>query len=174
MIFKLRPPMLVYTVHEPARPAKSPDERADEVVFVKEGFTWWGFFFGPFWLLFNALWLEFLAALALSAALGAGLVAAGLKDEAGTIVDLTLALLIGFEGNELRRWSLERKGYSFLAPVAGESYEQCERRFFAAWLPSLAGPDAKPAAKQLIDAAPNKWGDWPGPGAVGTLPGEIV
>ena len=39
--------MIVYTVHEPGIPAKSLDERADEVVFVKEGFTWWGFLFAP-------------------------------------------------------------------------------------------------------------------------------
>ncbi len=170
---KLWPPMLVYTVHEPGRPAKALEERAEDVVFVKESFTWWGFLFGPLWLLFNALWFEFGFAVLLSAGLGYGLEQLGLKDPAAGIANLLLMLIIGFEGNDLIRWRLERKGYSFLAPVAGNDYEECERRFFEAWLPSLAGV-AKPAPTPVLDVAPNNWGDWPGPAAVGTLPGGIV
>ncbi|MGO8955645.1 MAG: DUF2628 domain-containing protein [Rhodomicrobium sp.] len=166
--------MIVYTVHEPGRPAKSLEERADAVVFIKEGFTWWGFLFGPLWLLFNALWFEFAAALLLAAALAAGLAGLGLKDQAASIAYLLLMLIIGFEGNGLLRWRLERKGYSYLASVAGNSFEECERRFFDAWLPSVASQNAKAAPKPAPDISPSSWGDWPGPGAVGTLPSEIV
>ena len=166
--------MLVYTVHEPARPAKSPDERAEEVIFVKEGFTWWGFFFAPFWLLANSLWLEFAIGFVLLAGLAAGLTATGLKNEANIVLDLLPALIVGFEGHGLKRWNLERKGYRFIAPVAGENYNECERRFFAAWLPTLASPGVKPASIPPLDSAPGSWGDWTGPGAIGTLPGSIA
>ncbi len=166
--------MIIYTVHEPGRPAKSPSERADEVVFIKEGFTWWGFLFGPLWLLTNALWFEFIIAALIWAGLAAGLTQLGLKDQAAGIASLLVMLIVGFEGNDLRRWRLERKGYSLLAPVAGSGYEECERRFFEAWLPSLAGHDAKPAPKPALNTAPSAWGDWAGPGATGSLPGEIV
>jgi len=131
--------MRVFTVYEPGLPAKSPRERAHGVVFVKEGFTWWGFLFGPLWLLFNALWFEFVIALLLFAAAAGGLTVAGLEDGAAGLAYLLLMLITGFEGNGLLRWRLERKGYSFIAPVAGNSTEECERRFFDAWLPSLAG-----------------------------------
>ncbi len=166
--------MLVYTVHEPARPAKSPEERAEEVLFVKEGFTWWGFFFGPLWLLANALWLEFGIALVLTVALEAGLAAAGLKAEADLVVNLLTALIVGFEGHNLKRWNLERRGYRFITPVAGENCEECERRFFAAWLPTLAGPAIRPASIPPLDTAPGSWGNWPGPAVAGTLPGSIA
>ncbi len=165
--------MIVYTAYEPGLPAKSPGERADEVVFIKEGFTWWGFLFGPFWLLFNGLWFEFVGALLLAGGLSALLAGLGLKDQAPGIAHLALALIVGFEGNGLRCWRLERKGYTLLAPVAASGYEECERRFFEAWLPSLAQP-AKPEPKPAMNHSPNSWGDWAGPGVAGTFPGEIV
>jgi hypothetical protein len=165
--------MIVYTVHEPARPAQDLEERADAVAFVKEGFTWWGFLFGPLWLLFNSLWFEFLAAVALAAGLAYGLVLFGLKDEAASIVNLLLMLVIGFEGNNLLRWRLERKGYTFITPVAGTGFEDCERRFFQAWLPSLPSRHDKPAPKPAMDMNPHSWGGWPGSGVVGT-PGDVV
>jgi hypothetical protein len=162
--------MLIYTVHEPGQPAQALDERADRVVFVKEGFTGWGFLFGPFWLLFNALWIEFVLALLLSAGAAALLIGAGLgQDQASGITNLLLMLIVGFEGNSLKRWRLERKGYVFLTSVAGKSFEECERRFFDAWLPAMAKP--KPAPQPASGQGPRPWGDWPGPNAVGTLPG---
>ncbi len=163
--------MRVYTVYEPGRPAKSLEERANETVFIKEGFTWGGFLSGPFWLAFNALWFEFAFALLIWTAVAGALTAAGLKDEAAGIGYLLLMLIIGFEGNSLWQWRLERKGYSFIAPVAGNSFEECEHRFFNLWLPALAASNVKPAPKPAADSGPGAWGDWTGPDAVGTLPG---
>ncbi|MGO8779507.1 MAG: DUF2628 domain-containing protein [Rhodomicrobium sp.] len=166
--------MIVYTVYEPSHPAQALNARAEEVAFVKEGFTWWGLLFAPFWLLFNALWFEFIAAVLVGSGAAAGLTALGLSDDAGGIAYFLLMLLVGFEGNGLRRWRLERKGYVYLASVAGHSLEECERRFFDAWLPSLSGDRSKPATKPGPDITPSSWGDWPGPGAIGTLPGEVL
>jgi hypothetical protein len=167
--------MLIYTVHEPGRPAQSLDERADGVVFIKEGFTGWGFLFGPLWLLFNGLWLELVLALLLSAGAAALLIELGLgQDQASGLANFLLMLIVGFEGNSLRRWRLERKGYVFLASVAGKSFEECERRFFDAWLPAVAKPKATPAPQPASGTGAPSWGDWPGAGVVGTLPGGTV
>jgi hypothetical protein len=177
--------MLIYTVHEPGRPAQSLDERADGVVFIKEGFTGWGFLFGPLWLLFNTPWFElprqFLwwaagaLVLLMSAGAAAVLIELGLNQgQALGIAYLLLMLIVGFEGNNLRRWRLELEGYVFLASVAGKSFEECERRFFDVWLPTVAKPKAAQAPRPASNTGPPSWGDWPGPGAVGTLPGEIV
>jgi hypothetical protein len=162
--------MIVYTVHEPGRPAQSIEERADSVVFVKEGFTWWGFLFGPLWLLFNWLWLEFIATIVLSAVLVVALSQIGLKDEAPGIINLLLMLLIGFEGNDLRRWKLARKGYAFLASVAGQSAEECERRFFDAWLPQAAAQPGKPLAGKGNAPKPPSGTGWHNSAVVGTFP----
>ncbi len=166
--------MIVYTVHEPGIPAKSLEERADDTVFIEEGFTWWGFFFAPVWLLFNALWFEFIGAVLLAAVTGSMLAQLGLKDQAPAIAYFLLMLIVGFEGNGLRRWRLERKGYVYLASAAGHSLEECERRFFDAWLPSVAPRHPKPEPRPASTSARGSMSDWPGPGVIGTFPGEVA
>jgi hypothetical protein len=166
--------MIVYTVHEPGQPAQNIEERADDIVFIKEGFTWWGFLFGPLWLLFNRLWFEFALVLLVAGVVAAGLVQLGLKDQAPGIVSWLLMLLIGFEGNDLRRWRLERKGYAFLASVAGRDPEECERRFFDAWLPHAGGRNGNPLPRPAMDLKPSSSGDWRGPGVIGTLPDAMA
>jgi hypothetical protein len=156
--------MIIYTVHEPQRPAEGIEARAESVVFVKEGFTIWGFLFGPFWLLFNRLWFELFVALVLAAGLAAALMQFGLKEQAAGIVDLLLALIIGFEGYDLQRWRLQRKGYAFLASVSGRSRLECERRFFDAWIAYVKGG---PGATPVMDL---RSGDWRSPHALGTWP----
>jgi hypothetical protein len=143
------------------------EARADSIVFVKEGFTIWGFLFGALWLLYNRLWLEFIVALLAAGGIAAGLVEFGLKQQAAVgVANLLLALIIGFEGNDLIRWSLQRRGYAFIASVAGRNRLECERRFFDAWLPHAAGRGG-PSATPALD---RRGGDWTMPHTVGTWP----
>jgi len=166
--------MIICTVHEPGRPSKSVETRSDELVFVKEGIDWLGLIFGPLWLLSQALWFEFAVAVLLWAGLSAGLAYLGLGEAAPGTATLLVNLLIGFEGNDLKRWSLERKGYRFLAIVSGRGFEECRGRFFDTWLPSLATVvTTNPSVKPVV-GNPSTWGDWPGPGAIGTVGGEAV
>jgi Protein of unknown function (DUF2628) len=168
--------MIVYTVHEPPIPAKTHGERADEVVFVKEGFTRWGFLFPPFWLMFNALWLELAGAVLVAAAAAWVLTELGLKDQVWAIAYVLLMPVVGFEGNGLRRGCLERKGYIYLASVAGHSLDECERRFFDAWLPGIAGPGAakREPGKASTGSSGSSGSGWRGPGVVGIFPGEAL
>ena len=53
--------MTTYTVHEALIPPRELDRRADDIVFVKEGFSWWAFLAPLPWLLYRRLWLETLA-----------------------------------------------------------------------------------------------------------------
>jgi len=158
--------MIIYTVHEPQRPGQSIEARADSIVFVREGFTIWGFLFGPLWLLYNRLWLAFILTLLLAGGLAAGLVELCLKNQAPAIVDLLVALIIGFEGNDIWRWSLARKGYALLSAVAGRNRLDCERRFFDAWLPHAAGKGGVPGTPVMN----LKSGDWRGGSPIGTWP----
>jgi hypothetical protein len=166
--------MIVYTVHEPGIPAKTPAERADEVVFIREGFTWWGFLFPLLWLLVNRLWFEFAAGVLLVTAIASGLTAMDLKDQAQAIAFVLPMLIVGFEGNGLRSGCLERKGYIYLASVAGSTLDECERRFFDAWLPGIAGWSAGQGARPISASASGSSKSWGGTGVIGTLPGEIV
>jgi len=53
--------MPVYTVHEPPL-RKGADEAAsaDRVMFVRDGFSFWAFLFGPVWMFWRGLWLVLL------------------------------------------------------------------------------------------------------------------
>jgi len=170
--------MIVYTVHEPGHPAQSIDRRADDITLVKEGFTWFGFLIPPLWLFVNRLWIELIATLAVTGLATLLLTRAGYAEAvAGTIVSLFVSLVVGFEGNDLKRWRLERKGYAFLASVAGRDFDECERRFFDAWLPHIQFRGATPTSGPMVDLRPPpppRDSDWRGPSIIGTLPGLSV
>ncbi|WP_127075313.1 DUF2628 domain-containing protein [Rhodomicrobium lacus] len=155
--------MIIYTVHEPPHSTGNVEERSEHVAFVREGFTFWGFLFGPFWLLWNRLWLEAIAVAALAAGLYAILIQFGAGEQTAGIVNLLVALIIGFEGNDLIRWRLQRKGYTFISSVAGRDREECEHRFFAAWMPPVAGIGGGRASGPVKGAwqTPHSVGTWP-------------
>lgn len=126
---------LTFTVHEPPVPAADRLDRAESLLFVKEGFTWSAALFAPVWLIVHRLWWPLFAYAAIIGLLEAvrfiGIIDPGWI----TLGSLALHLLIGFEADSLRRWSLERSGWRMLGSVSGKSAEECERRFFEQWLP---------------------------------------
>ncbi len=135
--------MITYTVHEPPDPPADRLDRAERLVFVKDGFCWGAAFFGPFWFLARRLWTAALAYVLILVALVVGFDAAGLTPVLGVALT-ALNVIVGFEASALYRWSLERRGWTFAGTVVDRNLTQCERRFFEAWLPGepviSAGP----------------------------------
>lgn len=125
--------MQTFTVHEPPNPPVERLDRAERLVFVKDGFTWSAAVFAPIWMIVYKLWWSLLAYVG---------VAAGFQLAGGTRLDpswLALAstafhMLIGFEAGNLRRWAMARRGWHDLGAVSGRNLAQCERRFFESWL----------------------------------------
>lgn len=127
--------MATYTVHEPPVSDSDRVDRAVELAFVKDGFSWLTAIFPPLGFLANGLWLMAIAYLAGTGLLG--YVLAQLKvgpDWIGLIIFL-LNIYLGFEISTLRRWMLDQKGWRILGVVNGRSIVECERRFFESWLP---------------------------------------
>ena len=135
--------MLTCTVHEPPDTPADRIDRAEGLVFVKDGFSWPAALFTPIWLIAYRLWWPLLGYVAASALLAwlAGALASGWT----TLATLALHLLIGFEADTLRRWRLGRRGWRTLGTVTGRTAAECERRFFDNWLPAqpvIAAPRA--------------------------------
>jgi len=137
--------LAAFTVHEPPAPPANDLERAERLVFVKDGFNWGAFLFGPLYFLATTEWLSLAAygviALALSgvmALLGAG------DDWVGWVMTL-LNVIAGFEASELKRWSLAWRGWRQIATVTGARRDEAERRFFDAWLPTLPVAPLQPS-----------------------------
>jgi hypothetical protein len=125
--------MNLYTVHlrryglDPVR----------DMVLVREKFSWPAFFFGWLWALWHRLWLPALAIFLAELAVGAGMALAGADDVSAAAVAVGLRTVVGFVGNDLRRWSLGRRNFVAMGVVAAHDVESAEHRFLAA-APSVA------------------------------------
>jgi len=82
-------------------------------VLVREGFSWGALLFGPIWLAAHRAWIA--AVLTLAATV---LIVVLAPDDAATALLLALIVLLGLSGNDLRRWSLDHRGYLLAQVVA--------------------------------------------------------
>lgn len=94
---------------------------------VKVGFSWPGFFFGPFWAAIKQMWLP--AAIIFLVVIALVTVESSL-DQSGdntavmaSLLQLGLAVFIGFQGNEWRRGSLRKRGYNSVSTVEATNPE---------------------------------------------------
>lgn len=116
----------VYTVHK--RPSASVDP---DVIFVREGFSVWAFLFQGGWALWHRMWLVAVGLFALFVGGGEFLEwLTGAGPTVQVVFQIAVAALVGATANDLRRWTLERQGYSLDAVVIGETMEDAEQRYF--------------------------------------------
>lgn len=99
-----------------------------DLVLVKEGFSWPAFIFTFVWALATRMWWPAIALFAVVILAGAGVEAAGLAEDLQGLVTLSLAIAIGFLGNDIRRWHLDRIGFSEAGVVSGKNKEDAMQR----------------------------------------------
>jgi hypothetical protein len=124
--------MPVYTVHAPV--TSNADLRAtDRFTFVRDGFHFWAAVLGVVWLAWHRLWLALIGWIVLMAVIDIAMVRLGVGGTAILLVDLLLALLLGFEAASLKRWTYSRRNWRQLDIVVADDEEAAERRFFDRW-----------------------------------------
>jgi hypothetical protein len=144
--------VLCFAVYEPPNPPADRCDRAADLEFLKDGFSWSAALFAPLWMVAHRLWWQLLGYLAILALIWAAGAALTLRDGAVALGVFGLNLLVGLEAGPLRAWSLTRRGWRSLGAVLGKSLPECERRFIAAWLPQepvldlAARPPARPSS----------------------------
>ena len=159
--------MRVYTVHEPPNPPAGLLERAERLVFVREGFSWAAALFGPLWMLAHRMWLVLIGFVVLQFALEAALAVLRASPEWMMTAYIAVQVAVGFEAAGLRRWTLSRKGWRMVGSVTGDSALDCERRFIEAWLAeqqaALAAQSHAPAEepKKPEQERRRGWLRWP-------------
>jgi uncharacterized membrane protein YgcG len=126
--------MRTYTVHEPPNRAAGRLERAETLVFVRDGFSLIAALLTPFWLIAHRLWLPLVGYLGLVAIIEIAASTTGAGSQIAGWVTLAVHLLIGLEGDTIQRWALERRGFETVGSVSGRTADECERRFFESWL----------------------------------------
>ena len=85
-------------------------------VLVREGFSWGALLFGPLWFAAHRAWI---AAVLTSAAFV--LIAGLTRDGVSVALLTTLVVLLGLSGNDLRRWSLDHRGFLLAQVVVARS-----------------------------------------------------
>lgn len=125
--------VVAYTVHEPPEPPADRLDRAEQLVFVKDGFDIAAAIAAPAWLLANRLWLAFAGYTAAMTILIGVLIVAPAEWIALAI--LVVHVIVGFEADQLKRMKLESTGHTLLGSVIGRNEGECERRFIEKWLP---------------------------------------
>jgi len=120
--------MKLYTVHlrrhglDPVR----------DLVLVTDAFSWPAFFFGWLWALWHRLWLPALIMFVAEMAVGGAMALAGADDVSTAVAAFGLRVIVGYLGNDLRRWALERRHFVEMGVVAAADLEGAEHRFLTA------------------------------------------
>jgi Protein of unknown function (DUF2628) len=148
--------VVTYTVHEREDETGEITERADGIVFVKEGFAWLALLMPILWLLYHRLWLALIGFIALIIALQATFTAAQIADDVSGWVFLALSAMFALLANDVRRWTLDMRGFRLVEPVSGRDLAECEERFFTDWLAAQgAGLDDLPGTvKSTLKPSP--------------------
>jgi len=147
--------MPTYTVHEPPLRKNESVSNPERFAFVRDGFHFWAFLLPPLWFIAKRLWLALILYIATLVALEFAMTWTNVPSTARFIVELTMAIVIGFEAASIRRWTLQRRRWKTLGFVVAEDEELAERRFFAAW---TQGPQTRPAEFTPVYSAPVRRG----------------
>lgn len=118
--------MTVYSVHVRDTGLKP------NLALVKDGFSWPAAIFGFIWALVVGAWDVALVLLAVQLVAGAAVPVLIGDATAQTVVQLGVSVVIGLIANELRRWSLDRRGLFEDAVVTAHDKEEAERRYLDA------------------------------------------
>jgi hypothetical protein len=124
-----------YTVYEKRVAPEDIDERATDLVFIKEGFAVWALVFPGLWFLANRLWRGFFFYLLSAIGLVTALVLLGLNEQMIGWASAALNLIFAFEARDIQRAALERNDYVLKGVVSGRNLAESERRFLMEWLP---------------------------------------
>ena len=145
--------MQTYTVYERRVAPEDLEERAGELVFVKEGFAFWALIAPAMWFRFHGLWRGLLLYLALSVGLVVALMLLGASEPLTGWASLFLNLIFAFEARDIQRASLERRDYALKGVVSGRNLEECEQRFLMEWIPDAKRERERMAARATTGGA---------------------
>jgi hypothetical protein len=163
--------MAVYTVHQPPlkRYEAAPDP--ERFAFVRDGFSFWAFLFGPLWMLRHRMWLVLVGYVIIAAAMAVSLRLVGASSNGAAFAFFMLQLLVGLEAGTLRRFTLGRRGWRNVGTIVGGDRDAAEQRFFDAWVRGETLAPIDPTARTLAPTpAPVQRGPAPAQDVIGLFP----
>ena len=122
--------MKTFTVHYPAEASVSMTGLARDTILVKEGFSWPAFLVPFLWLIYKRMWIVLAGYIAIQLILAGIAAVLGTPDQVAMVCSLALSAVLGFEGNNLYRWTLNRRRFRQQAIVAADNLIEAEHRFY--------------------------------------------
>jgi uncharacterized protein DUF2628 len=119
--------------------------RGEELVFLRDGFSFLAFLFPPLWLLWHRLWVEAVVTFAILLALSA-LERAGGVATAAPVLSLLVSIFVGFEGNAMRIARRQRRGWRVATVIDADGVDDAETRYAAGG----EADEERPADKRTI------------------------
>jgi len=150
----MRTGVVTYTVYEPPYASANRLESAEQLVFVKDGYTIIAALLPPVWLLAKHMWLEFILYVGGTVLLVWALTSIGATDLSNALL-LIIQMVFGFEAGALYGAALERRGWRLVGTVTGRGQEDSERRFLEVWLPTHT--EIPPVPLGATTPAPPSW-----------------
>ncbi len=119
--------MAIWTVYAPPSPGISADP-AEDVVLIREGFSWSALLFAPIWALAHRLWLA--TGIWLVAMIVISLIGAKLGDATGWTLAVGFLVWFAWEARDFRRAKLGRGAWQLVDIVDARNARAAERRYF--------------------------------------------
>ena len=107
-------------------------DNREGLILVKEGFCWPAFLFSLIWALWHRLWIVTLGLVATNLLISVLASQIGTNEAVIIVVSFSIALLLGFMGNDFRRSKLEKHGFTERGLVMGHTAEAAMRRYLEA------------------------------------------
>lgn len=90
-----------------------------EPILVPEGFSWLALIFGPLWLAVHRAWIP--AAIVLAADV---MISILVPSPLSFVLDAGFTVLVGLSAQDLRRWSIENRGYLLTHVISARDEEE--------------------------------------------------
>ncbi len=99
------------------------DQKDDlfDLMLVREGFHFSALFFGIFWLCYHRIWLALLVQIVVSALLFFCFSSGYISHPQLLVMNVTLLMIYAFNADRLLEYSFKKRGYEFVAMIAGNS-----------------------------------------------------
>jgi hypothetical protein len=152
------PVMKSYTLHLPRDAHPGDPDALETADLVPDAFAWGALFLTFLWCFYHRLWLAGLGVLALLAGVLALLASLDVPGFPSTVAVGLVLILIGLEGNSLRRWTLARRGRPAVDVVTAVDRDEAAMKAVARWSRASARSHARGGAGPLA-AAPYRGPD---------------
>jgi hypothetical protein len=163
--------MAVYTVHQPPLKKFEAAPDPERFAFVRDGFSFWAFLFGPLWMLRHRMWLVLVGYIVVAVGMQVALQLVGASSGGSMFAAFMLAVLVGMEAGTLRRFTLGRRRWRNVGTIVGADRDTVERRFFDSWVRGETLASIAPStAHAASPAAPAHRGASPAPDVIGLFP----